>query len=292
MKTYNPDNPFAQPESLTQLVFLVTADALDALEDAFEDVAFAFSCSAADDGQGRHKVEVICDSLDAAIGLAQCGLEPLSQSEVEERDWVAEVQADFKPMHAGRFYVYGSHIESAPPKGSIPILMDAGAAFGTGEHATTSGCLQLLSRIRPRPSRVLDMGAGTAILGIGAAKRWPTSRVLAVDNCPVAVRVSAANALRNQVQQRVRCAVSEGYNSRIVRENGPYDIILANILAGPLIEMAADQCRTIKAGGYLILSGLLNRQERKVLNAYEARGFKLLHAARRDDWSALLLRAA
>lgn len=289
MKTYSTANPFAQSEQLQELTFFVSADELDALEDAFDDIAFSFSVDAAEDGSGKHRVQILCDGADAPLALAQISLTPETQTSVEDADWVALSQADFKPMKAGRFYIYGSHITDPIPTSMIPILMDAGAAFGTGEHATTSGCLQLLSSIPTRPLTVLDMGCGTAILGIGAAKLWPDCRVLAADNCPVAVRVSDENVKRNHTAHQTRCVVSEGFDSASVRKSGPYDLILANILALPLMQMAPKLRAATKRGGYIILSGLLTRQETRVIARYRNYGFQTVRCVRQSDWSAILM---
>lgn len=289
MKAF-PGNSSEQNPDLQQLTFLATPHEMDVLEHAFDGLALAFSVNALDDEAGKHRVEILCDAADAPIALAQCMLKPLTHSKVEDADWVAQSQADFKPMHAGRFYIYGSHIDTKPPTSSIPLLMNAGAAFGTGEHATTAGCLTLLSDLPITPKRVLDMGCGTAILGIAAAKKWPSCTLLAADNCPIAVRVSIENCARNHVQHQSRCVVSEGFDSAAVRNSGPYEIILANILALPLIAMAPQLRHACKRGGYIILSGLLTRQEPRVLTRYRAQGFRFVKAVRHDGWSALLMR--
>ena len=283
MKLYDPDNPFAQPEQLVKLTFSVTPETLGMLEVLFEETAFAFSVNSA-----GNRAEILCDKADAAATLVHCPQRPLSQEDVHNRDWVSESQAHFKPMHVGSFYVHGTHHTDPAPQNTHAILMDAGAAFGTGEHATTSGCLELLSRYEEAPKNILDMGCGTAILSIAAAKKYPEASILAVDNCPTAVQVSAENVARNGVEH-VQCAVSDGYKSDVVNNAAPYDLILANILAKPLIAMAADAHTSSKGGTTLILSGMLTRQKLEVLHSYEKQGFILRDETVRDDWSSLLL---
>ena len=207
-------------------------------------------------------------------------------------NWLARVAAGFTPHRIGRFWVHGSHVREAPPAGAVPIRLDAGLAFGSGEHASTRGCLLALDELarRRRFGRVLDLGCGSGILAIAAAKCWP-ARVLAVDNDPQAVAVAGDNARQNGVAPRVRARWSEGYRSPAVRGAGPYDLILANILADPLGAMARDLARHLAPGGSAILAGLLKLQAPAVVDAHRAAGLRLRRCIQLEAWSTLMLTA-
>ena len=185
----------------------------------------------------------------------------LTVAPVAATDWLARTAEGFPAQPIGRFWVHGSHIATAPPAGTVPILLDAGQAFGSGEHATTQGCLLALGRLagRRRLRRVLDLGCGSGILAIAAAKLG-AARVIAADNDPVAVAVARENATRNRVGHRIRCLTSEGYRNPLLSAFGPYDLILANILADPLCALARECARHLAPGGTAVLSGLLDRQ--------------------------------
>jgi len=212
--------------------------------------------------------------------------------QLEPIDWVKQVQKDFPAFTLGRFYVHGSHAKEAPPKNHFPLLIDAAAAFGTGEHATTAGCLLALEqekKERPHLRHVLDMGCGTAILGIGAAYLWKNARVSACDNDAVAVDVSQVNLKANRIAHRGKAWVSDGYRHGRVRQQR-YEVVVANILAKPLMKMARLAAQSVAPGGTLILSGLLNEQENMVLAAHRMQGLYLKRRLRRGNWSVLVLR--
>lgn len=205
-------------------------------------------------------------------------------------DWVSANLRDFPPIAAGRFFVHGSHYDGIIPAGSIPLLIDAGTAFGSGEHATTFGCLTAIDRLlrRRRFHRPLDLGCGSGILALAIAKA-AAIRVQAADIDPVSVSVARKNARRNGAAARVRATGSDGYRSRVIAKRRPYDLIVANILARPLVAMAADLGRHLAPDGIAVLSGLLNRQERLVLAAHRLQGLSLLGRIRIDGWSTLVL---
>ncbi len=214
------------------------------------------------------------------------------EAKLAEIDWVSKVQKDFPPFTVGPFYVYGSHAAGRGPANRLPLLVDAAAAFGTGEHATTAGCLLALAKEKKRRRRVrevLDMGCGTAILAIGAARLWKSARITACDNDPVAVKVSAHNLRVNHVARQSRAFVSDGYKMRPLRGQ-KYPVIVANILAKPLMKMARRATQHIAPGGTLILSGLLNSQEAMVLSAHRAQGRYLKRRLRRGNWSVLVVK--
>ena len=206
-------------------------------------------------------------------------------------DWVAESQKALPAIRAGRFYLFGSHVREQPPAALFPLLVEAGAAFGTGRHETTRGCLIALTQLakRRRVHRVLDMGCGSGLLAMAAARLWPC-RVLAVDNDPVAVRVTRENAVLNGLAGPIRAAVSDGYRAHRVRRGGPYDLICANILAPPLRAMAPALARILAPGGQAILSGLLVSQEAWVLRAHLDQGLRLQSRVVVGDWATLVLK--
>jgi len=232
-------------------------------------------------------------SLRAAMALAAfaAGIpEPdLICGPLPDRDWVADNQASFKPIHAGRYDVRPTHEAAAPP-GSVEIRLDAGPAFGTGAHGSTRGCLLALDRLarHGRPQALLDLGCGSGILAIAMAKTWRRP-VVALDIDPDAVRVTAENAELNGVARFVRPVVSDGTRHRLVVRSAPFDLIVANILAGPLASMAPKVAALLQAGGSLVLSGLLVSQARWVTGAYRRQGLVLVRRIVLDDWSTLVM---
>ena len=291
-------NPFAQVRQPQQLTFESDPRLLDMLELRAEEMALAITrpidavsprlIVIAEDAAA----DTLCQIADT-IARQQGATIRTRRLQLEPIDWVKQVQKDFPPFTLGRFYVHGSHAKQAAPRNRFPLLIDAAAAFGTGEHATTAGCLQALQeehRRRAYAPEILDMGCGTAILGIGAAYLWKHARITACDNDPVAVEVSAINLRANRVAARSAAFVSDGYRHARVRRRR-YDIVVANILARPLMRMARLAAQSMKPGGTLILSGLLHEQENMVLAAHRAQGLHLVRRIRRGAWSVLVLSA-
>ena len=234
-------------------------------------------------------------STEIRLALAAAGaggrLVRIAEERLPERDWLAENRRDFPPQHIGRFFVHGSHWRRPAPASAIAIEIDAATAFGTGEHPSTRGCLLALDQLarRRRFRRPLDIGTGSGILAIAAAKRLHRP-VIAGDIDPEAVRVARHHARRNGLAGRVRFLNAAGYRSRALHRH-KYDLILANILARPLALMARDLKRAIAPGGVAVLAGLLRRQEPLVLAAHRAQRLSLVRRLVIEGWSTLILRS-
>ncbi len=249
---------------------------------------------------GRWRVELYCaarpdhPALVAAVALAAAATgapEPdFAVRPLPARDWLAENRASFQPLRAGRYFIHPTDFADRPPAGSISLALDAATAFGTGGHGTTRGCLMALDRLarRRKPRRILDMGCGSGILAIAAAKTWRTP-VLAVDIDAEAVRVAGENARGNGVAALVRAKRANGFANTAIGRAAPFDLILANILAKPLVAMAPALARCLAPGGTAVLSGLLVEQETQVLAAYRAQRLSFVRRLIVEGWCTLLL---
>tara|TARA_A100001037_G_scaffold284914_1_gene291736 strand:- start:343 stop:1218 length:876 start_codon:yes stop_codon:yes gene_type:complete len=207
-------------------------------------------------------------------------------------DWVAENQAQFEPVRAGRFYIHDSDHMDPPAHGCVPIRVDAATAFGTGHHGTTRGCLEAVDRLI-RTDRIsapiLDLGCGTGVLGMAAAKALHLP-VFASDIDPIAVAKAHENVRINGVSRYMRVYESRGLESLSIRRPGPYGLILANILARPLQRLAPAIAANRRPGAPVVLSGLTREQEAQVLAAYRMQGLSLQARIHHDEWSTLICR--
>lgn len=220
---------------------------------------------------------------------------PFAVSELPEVDWVAHVRRELAPVEAGRFFVFGSHDADKVPteSGRVPLQIEATVAFGTGHHGTTLGCLRAFDRLFDqgfRPAKVADIGCGTAVLAMAAAAVLPDALVLASDIDEVAVDVAEANVAINGLEGRIECMEAAGFAHPRLHEVSPYDLIFANILKGPLIELAPDMGQHCAKDGLVILSGLLVVQAEAVTAAYVAAGFTPVSREDLGEWSALVLK--
>lgn len=248
-----------------------------------------------EDGSGLWEVGGYFTEEPDAAGLALLASMNDAQdfvvSELPETDWVAKVRRDLAPVVAGRFFVYGSHDADKVPEGSEPLLIEAAMAFGTGHHGTTLGCLKALDRLDNggfKGKNVVDIGCGTAVLGMAAARIWPNP-VLASDIDIVAVEVAEANVKANGLEGRVNCLEATGFEHETLHAAAPFDLVFANILKAPLIDLAPDVASHLAEGGYAILSGLLVDQADEVTEAYVAQGMTLAYREDIGDWSTLTL---
>ena len=211
-------------------------------------------------------------------------------------DWVTLSQAGLEPVSAGRFHVATAAHAHTRRAGQIGLVIEAGLAFGTGQHATTLGCLHALDRLARRHvfANILDLGTGTGVLAMAAAKRWRRARITASDIDPVSVRVARANLRVNGLRlgdgrNATTLFAASGMRDRRLAWRGPYDLIVANILAAPLVALAGPVAAELAAGGYLVLAGLLDGQAREVTGAYAARGLRRV-ATSGGEWPTLVLR--
>ena len=209
----------------------------------------------------------------------------------EARDWVKASLEDLVPVQAGRFIVHGQHDRARIAPNKLGIEIEAALAFGTGHHGTTRGCLLLLDHVlkRWRPRRVLDLGTGTGVLAIAAAKALH-EKVLASDIDPPSVQVARDNARLNVSGHLVQAIRATGFAAPQFKKAAPFDLVLANILANPLRQLAAPMARHLAPGALVILSGLLTPQATAVIAAYRARGLVPVRHLRIEGWSSLLLR--
>lgn len=220
------------------------------------------------------------------------GAKPFALSELSEVDWVAHVRRELSPVDAGRFFVYGSHDADKVPEGRVPLQIEATVAFGTGHHGTTLGCLLAFDRLLTegwQPAKVADIGCGTAVLAMAAAATLPGALVIASDIDRVAVDVAEANVAINGLEGRIECLEAAGLDHARLRAAGPYDLIFANILKGPLIELAPAIATRLATGGRAILSGLLAVQADSVIEAYLGSGLVLNNRDDIGEWSTLVL---
>jgi ribosomal protein L11 methyltransferase len=230
-------------------------------------------------------VEALYDEPADAALLSRVSEYDVLVAPLPDQDWIKQSQEGLPPVRAGRFFVYGAHDAGAVPAGVIAIRIEAGLAFGTGHHETTALCLQALSHLakRRRFAHMLDLGCGTGVLGIAAAKLW-REPVLATDIDPIAVEVARENARANDVAPRMRAAVADGLTHPAIASTAPFDLILANILAAPLTQLAPTLSAAVAPRGLAVLSGLLRNQENLVLSFYRAQGLKLRETLRDGPW--------
>ena len=268
------------------------SDALEAAEPALDAVTLF------EDGAGAWRVEAYSQDradAEAAAATLRAGVgKPLANivlDDLPDLNWVAMSQAALPPVIAGRFVVHGSHDRGRIPYGPRAILVDAGEAFGTAHHGTTLGCLLAIDRLERQGTvrRVLDLGCGSGVLAIAAARAMRAAQVIATDSDPIAVAVARANADANGAG-RIATACALGLDHPWLRHAAPFDLIIANILAGPLRRLAGDVAKSVRRGGSVILSGILNPEAAAVIAAYAAHGFVVVQHRRIGEWTTLTLR--
>jgi len=242
--------------------------------------------TAAEPDRGR-----LAAALEAAASITGHAADEPEIQHLPARDWLGENRKAFPPLLIGSFWIYGSHVTDPVPDGKIDLRLDAGQAFGSGTHGTTHGCITMMEKHLPGGSalHIADIGCGSGILAMAAAKLRPQATVIAVDNDPVAVKVARENAEDNAVGGIIQTGISEGYAAALVRDAAPYDLILANILPAPLIDMAGEAAACLAEHGVLIVSGLLEDQQEQVISAHQKHGLSLKDSMIFNGWATLVL---
>ncbi|AVI58327.1 50S ribosomal protein L11 methyltransferase [Paracoccus yeei] len=282
--------------ALTQTAGREAAEALTELAEDLSPEPVGTGIFEIEDGRGRWEVGLYFterpDELALALMAAAWGADPFVLSELPEVDWVAHVRRELSPVEAGRFFVHGSHDADRVPEGAEALLIEAAMAFGTGHHATTRGCLLALDRLVSegfQPRRIVDVGCGTAVLAMAAARVFPVI-VLAGDIDPQAVDVARANVIANGLLGRVECVEALGFDHPLIEGAAPFDLVFANILKQPLIDLVPDMARYVAPGGHAILSGILATQADAVVAAYAAGGLALETREDHGEWTTLVVR--
>jgi ribosomal protein L11 methyltransferase len=277
---------------------LAASRIFDAWDAAFEDEDAPVGVTEIDEAADIHEVSIYFDDEtggagrlgDVTAAVANLDTPPIEVEAIPDTDWMKAVLAELKPVRAGRFIVHGAHDRGLIRANDLGIEIEAGQAFGTGHHGTTAGCLSMIDILvrRKQYANALDLGTGSAVLAIGIAKlaRIP---VLATDIDPVAIEVARENIENNGVANLVQAVVATGMASHDIRAFAPYAMIVANILAQPLIKLAPAVERQLAAGGDVILSGILERQRQAVLAAYRTQGLVHRQTLRRGEWVTLHL---
>lgn len=264
------------------------------LEPAFEEDGFPIAVTEIDEDREIFEVSVYLENGPEEVLQrieALVGPDKFQSEELPDIDWVLHSLEGLKPVRAGRFFVHGSHDRDKLTADDISIEIDAGLAFGTGHHGTTAGCLEMIEELvnAEHPTNALDLGTGSAVLAIAIAKLAPIP-VLATDNDPIAVTVAAENAAKNGVGEHVVTATAEGFDHPIFRSYTPFDLIVANILARPLMDLAPSLRSHLAPSGSIILSGILDSQHDAVLASYQAEGLTHQKTLHRNGWVTIHLK--
>ena len=238
--------------------------------------------------QGLYETQA--DAAKAKDALDNAQLVSVSIEQLPAKDWVSETQAGLPPVEAGRFFIYGSHDADKVSDAFGSLLVDAGMAFGTGHHGTTAGCVRLFSTLLDNKTpmdKILDLGCGAGILAMAAAKTLPNSEILATDIDPDAIMVTDQNIIDNNITGRIETAIANGFDSPVLKGR-QFDLIFANILAGPLMGLADDIVAATSAGGYVILSGILDEKAEQVAERFTSAGLKVTPQPSLEGWTSLL----
>ena len=232
------------------------------------------------------------DDISLALLAAVFQAEEFKISELPQIDWVSKVQRSLKPVVAGRFFVYGSHDSDKVPPDCEPLLIGASMAFGTGHHGTTKGCLLALEQLITdgfKAKNVIDVGCGTAVLAMAAARIF-SANVIASDIDSVAHSVAKMNILANGLDRNIQCFEASGFAHEQIKTKNPFDLIFANILLAPLLAIAPDISKYSLSGGYVVLSGILSEQAELVVNKYTGVGFSLSNQIEIGEWVTIIFR--
>lgn len=262
------------------------------LEETFDVVAVNYT----DDGKEEYvcyaSLEFSAETLKADIQAQELNLPPYTEEVLESKNWLKENVIKFAPFEIGDFMIYGIHEATCPKTEKIPVQVYAATAFGS-EHQTTKMCLTAISELYQtitKPNRILDMGTGSGILSIAAAKIWNKDvKILAADIDDEAVDVTNNNAITNNVEDCMKAILSDGYNNPEINKTAPYDIIFANILANPLKEMTLSAYQNLNQGSCYLISGFIDNQENDIIEHHKQVGFKVIKTYQMENWRAALL---
>jgi len=292
-----------EPDNWNIVFYIEEKDHLSIFESALDPFVDGMSMEEDDNSRGRRVVGFCSVKPNASeietrflLGSLALGLKPpkFSIEGITSIDWVAQYQALTQPVTIGQFFIYPDHFREGFPKDKIPIALDAGLAFGTGEHQTTEGCLRALERLLTDDyviKNALDVGCGTAILAIGMSKIVPEIEILACDNDLSAVSTASENIKKNRCAGSVTVCQSNFYSAPEIKSASPFDLVVANILAGPLVDAASETAQIVSPAGHLILSGILDKQAVDVVNAHMAEGFTVVDQLLIDEWATLVLKS-
>jgi ribosomal protein L11 methyltransferase len=277
---------------------VLAGEVLDLLSEVFGEEDFAIATTEIDEKKDIWEASVYMmrddeDEVRVRVEQALSVTFPamtLEREVIPDVDWVAKSLEGLKPVRAGRFLVHGSHDRDKVRSGDIAIEIDAGQAFGTGHHGTTAGCLEVIDRVvrSRRVLNALDLGTGSGVLAI-AVRKLKNIPVLATDIDPIATRVAAENVRRNGIASGIVTETAPGFHSTAFSNHGPFDLIIANILARPLIKMAPQLATHLAPGGSVILSGILAAQRWKVLAAYNGAHLRHVRTIWRNGWVTIHL---
>ena len=269
--------------------------AFDLADDlGMDGVMSALSVTIFDAAENQMLVQALYETqTEAAAAQAELNLPGTDRCVIRQlpaKDWVSETQAGLAPVRAGRFFVYGTHDVDKVPADVIPLHVDAGMAFGTGHHGTTAGCLRIFSDLldaKTAIGSVLDLGCGAGILAMAAAKTLPGAEILATDIDPDAIAVTDQNIIENRVEGRITTAVADGFDSAVLKDR-QFDLIFANILAGPLMGLADNITAATAPGGRVILSGILDEKAEQVAARFTQAGLTVIPQPSLEGWTSLL----
>ncbi|MBX4335039.1 50S ribosomal protein L11 methyltransferase [Bartonella raoultii] len=236
----------------------------------------------------KNNQETACKKF---ANILSIDLDKVKMEVLPDIDWVQKSLEGLKPVHTGPFFLYGSHNKNDIPANVLPIEIEANQAFGTGHHATTTGCLEMIAKVmqNENPQNALDLGTGSGVLAIGIAMLKPIS-ILASDIDPIAIQVAQHNININGVKEYITAITATNFNHDQILSRAPFDLIVANILANPLIELAQEMVKALQKGGSIILSGILEEQHAHVLEAYVQQGLRHIETNNRQGWVTIHLK--
>ena len=270
----------------------VSAQTADFLEEVFEVVAVNYTDDGLEEYVGYAPLSFDEKEFRHQLKKTVSDLSDFHVEILESKNWLKENVIKFAPFEIGSFLVYGIHEASCPKTDKIPVQVYAATAFGS-EHQTTKMCLKAISELYqkiPTPNKILDMGTGSGILSIAAAKIWSLKpHIVAADIDSESVDVTANNAVTNNVEKNITSVLSDGYTNPLIQKNSPYDLIFSNILANPLKEMCSSAYRSLKENGCYLISGFIDNQQDDIIKHHQETGFKLLKTYKQENWCAALL---